>query len=256
MFICCEDEELFCVVRNHLTFITLLAFFQLVCFRQANSQTVCTDLPWEANVVYKLNTIESAGLHSASVVVSDALLPLMIGTPVLLYAYGRLPIALFDDTNYNYRYAAESGLQLAVTSAATYGITLILKDLVGRQRPYQAYPGCITGYETDSDGSWPSGHSAGSAALATTLSLRYPNWYVIAPSVLYALYTGFARMHLGMHYLTDVLGGYVLGAGIALIVNEFNDEMFKAADGLLPSGTVGTFDTTGNLQLISFSYRF
>ncbi|MBI2793690.1 MAG: phosphatase PAP2 family protein [Ignavibacteria bacterium] len=224
-------------------------------------------MPWEANLVYKLNTIESAGLHTTTVVASDALLPLMIGTPVLLYAYGGLPLAVFDDTEYGYRYAAESGLQLAVTSAATYGITLILKEIVGRPRPYQAYPECITGYETDSDGSWPSGHSAGSAALATTLSLRYPKWYVIAPSALYALYTGFSRMHLGMHYLTDVLSGYALGVGIALIVNKFNDELFNAAEGILPHNpastggfaplsTMRTFGTTGSLPLISFSYRF
>lgn len=243
-------------MHNRLTFVSLLAFFGLLSVQPLFPQVPCTDLPWEANVVYKLNSIESAGLRATSVAASDALLPLMIGTPVLLYAYGALPIKLFDDTNDNYRYAAETGLQLAVTSAATYGITFILKNLAGRKRPYLAYPACINGYQTDSDGSWPSGHSAGSAALATTLSLRYPVWYVVAPSALYALYTGFARMQIGMHYLTDVLSGYALGVGIALIVNEFNDDLFTAADSILPNASLSTFGTAGSLPLISFSYRF
>lgn len=242
---------------NRLTFFSLLAIFVLLNIQPLPSQVTCTDLPWEANVVYKLNNIESAGLRTTSVVASDALLPLMIGTPVVLYAYGVLPIALFDDTNAGFNHAAETGLQLAVASAATYGITLIAKELAGRERPYLAYPECINGYKTDSDGSWPSGHAAGSAALATTLSLRYPVWYVVAPSVLYALYTGFARMHLGMHYLTDVLTGFVVGTGIALIVNEFNDDLFNAARGILPNWSVSPkYGWSPFVPRFSFSYRF
>lgn len=192
----------------------------------------CSNLPWEANLTYRANSFESVTIRGMSKVASDALLPLSIGIPVGLYMYGALRIG--NDGNVDYRYTAESGLQTFVTMGATYGVVLLLKNIIDRPRPYQAHTDCITNYRDDADGSMPSGHSAGAAALATSLCLRYPEWYVIAPSVAYALYTGFARMNLGMHYLSDVLVGYAIGVGIALVVNALNDALFDLAAPILP----------------------
>ena len=189
-------------------------------------------LPWEARITYDANTINSLGLRTVSGVASDALIPLSVGVPVTLYALGALGALQSRADN---RYMSETGLQTAVTMGVTYVVALGLKVLVDRQRPFQTYPGTITNYRDDNDGSFPSGHSAGSAALATSLSLRYPEWYVIAPSVAYALYTGFSRLNLGMHYLSDVLVGYALGVGVAILVNALNDKLFEAADGILPN---------------------
>ena len=58
---------------------------------------------------------------------------------------------------------------------------------------------------------------------------------MIGPSIAYALYTGFTRLHLGMHYLSDVLAGYALGVGVALGVNALNSELFDLMDPILPS---------------------
>jgi len=193
----------------------------------------CSTLPWEANLTYQVNSIESVTIRDMSKVASDALLPLSIGIPVGMYLFGILEVGNIPSGG-NYRYAAESGLQTFVTMGATYGVVLLLKNIIDRPRPYQEYPGCITNYRNDADGSMPSGHSAGAAALATALCLRYPQWYVIAPSVAYALYTGFARMNLGMHYLSDVLVGYAIGVGIALGVNALNNALFDLAEPILP----------------------
>lgn len=203
-------------------------------------QTDCENLPGEASIVYTLNSIDSPALRDASVFVSGALLPLTIGTPVLMYAYGMLSVTAFGATQQDLRYTSETGLQMGVTVITAYGITALLKQIVGRERPYQEYPDCIIGYGSSTDPSWPSGHSTGSAALATTLCLRYPQWYVVTPAVLYALYTGFARMNLGMHYLTDVLSGYAIGVGVALAVNALNNELFDLADPILPDKGIDT----------------
>ena len=64
--------------------------------------------------------------------------------------------------------------------------------------------------------SFPSGHTATAFALATSLSIRYPKWYVIAPSALWACSVGISRMNEGVHYPTDVLAGAALGAGFAV----------------------------------------
>lgn len=203
----------------HMTTLVLVFMTTVTAWSQD-----CPQLTGEARLAYDVNRIDAPALRTVSTVTSDALLPLTIGMSAGLWAAG----VATDD-----RYAQETGLQSAVTLGVTYGLTLALKHIVDRPRPYQAYPGCITNYRNDADGSFPSGHSAGSAALATTLSLRYPEWYVIVPASAYALYTGFSRMHLGMHYLSDVLAGYALGAGTALLVHLLNDELFRVGEPLL-----------------------
>mgnify|MGYP002232674387 CR=1 FL=1 len=65
--------------------------------------------------------------------------------------------------------------------------------------------------------SFPSGHTATAFALATSLSVKYPKWYVIAPSALWACSVGVSRMNEGVHYPSDVLAGTAIGAGCAVV---------------------------------------
>ncbi|RPI66879.1 MAG: phosphatase PAP2 family protein [Ignavibacteriae bacterium] len=235
---------------------TILIHLLAACLTFSASAQTCGTLPWEANLTYQANTIESTALRDVSKVASDALIPLAVGIPAGLYLYGITNMAAFNGDQSAWRYSSESGLQMAVTMGVTYGITLLLKNVIDRPRPYQAYPDCITNYAHDADGSMPSGHSAGSAALATSLSLRYPEWYVIAPSVLYALYTGFARMNLGMHYLSDVLAGYALGVGVAVGIHAINEELFDLADPILPDKPTTLIMPGMSMNIINISVGF
>ena len=73
--------------------------------------------------------------------------------------------------------------------------------------------------------SFPSGHSMVSAIvfltlgalLAGTLKKRLERTYVIALAVLLALLVGLSRVYLGVHWPTDVLGGWAVGTGWALL---------------------------------------
>ena len=98
--------------------------------------------------------------------------------------------------------------------------------------------------------------------LATSLSLCYPEWYVIVPSAAFALWTGFARMNLGVHYLTDVLAGYALGAGIAYGVHQLRNQLFDVTEPFLPGagntpsrGTIG-IGMRGSTPLFNISLSF
>jgi len=100
---------------------------------------------------------------------------------------------------------------LGFTAIVTYG----LKYSVNRKRPYETYTDIVPYESRATDPSFPSGHTSFAFSMATTLSLQYKKWYVVAPSYLYAGAVGYSRMHLGKHYPSDVLMGAISGMGSA-----------------------------------------
>ena len=68
---------------------------------------------------------------------------------------------------------------------------------------------------------FPSGHSASAAALATFAVLRYRAraW----PLVVLALLGGLSRVYVGAHWVTDVLGGFAVGALAAIAATPLFD---------------------------------
>ena len=61
--------------------------------------------------------------------------------------------------------------------------------------------------------------------LAGSLSLQYPKWYVILPSYLYAGTVAYSRMDLGVHYLTDIAGGILIGSSSAYMTYKINKNL-------------------------------
>lgn len=116
-----------------------------------------------------------------------------------------------------------------VTAGATLvnmGITAILKYSINRDRPYITYPDIMQ--KTDvvsSTASFPSGHTSTAFATATSVSLEYPKWYVIVPLFGWAGTVGYSRMHLGVHYPSDVLAGAAIGAGSAWLTHFVNKKL-------------------------------
>jgi membrane-associated phospholipid phosphatase len=108
-------------------------------------------------------------------------------------------------------------------------VTQSMKRIIKKDRPYVTYPSII---KRDVGGSYsfPSGHTSAAFCTATSLSLLFPKWYVIAPSYLYAATVGYARMYQGVHYPSDVLAGALVGAGSAWLsykVEKWMDKKHK-----------------------------
>ena len=98
---------------------------------------------------------------------------------------------------------------------ATASIVMAIKFTVRRQRPAGEW-GQL--YRRSDPHSFPSGHATRAAMLAVlTLGLG-PGWFGIT-LLTWAPLVGLARVATGLHYVSDVLAGWVLGvvAGIALI---------------------------------------
>ena len=119
-----------------------------------------------------------------------------------------------------------SACQIVAANAINYGATMALKYSVNRERPFQTYPD-IRNKTFEGSPSFPSGHTSSAFATATSLSLNYPQWYVVVPSYLWAGSVAYSRMYLGVHYPSDLLGGMVVGAGSAYLTFKLNKWITK-----------------------------
>ena len=109
-------------------------------------------------------------------------------------------------------------LWAVVTIAVGGGLDTPLKELIARARPVFADPvATAPGY------SFPSGHAlntmmiaAGAVALGWRATRGRP-WHralLLAGATALVLVTGFDRVGLGVHYVSDVVGGWLIGLAV------------------------------------------
>lgn len=108
----------------------------------------------------------------------------------------------------------------AAGCAAIGGIFVFkaLKTISHRQRPCELEPHCWSNVLPPDQFSFPSGHTMTAFAIALVVSYFYPS--LEGPLYFLAASIAFSRVVLGMHFLSDVLAGAVLGSalGVASIV--------------------------------------
>lgn len=99
--------------------------------------------------------------------------------------------------------------------AAAAGVTLFLriKRATGRRRPCAFEPHCWSKLLPPDQFSFPSGHTITAFAVAVSLSLYYPG--LTAGLLFCAVSVAVSRIILGMHFLSDVLAGAVIGSALA-----------------------------------------
>jgi undecaprenyl-diphosphatase len=104
-----------------------------------------------------------------------------------------------------------AALYFVVASAASAGLVQLLKSLYGRARPEDIMV-------TSDFGSFPSGHVANAATIAVALGIIVPHVWVWVLGTVYTVLMAISRTYLGAHWLSDTVGGVLVGAGAALVL--------------------------------------
>lgn len=111
-------------------------------------------------------------------------------------------------------------LQAGLAAVAIGQITFfILKRVTGRERPCAVEPHCWAMLLPPDRFSFPSGHTITACAIAVSLGLYYPA--LLVGLIFCALSVAASRVILGLHYLSDVLAGVLIGTVIGVAVFQW-----------------------------------
>lgn len=105
----------------------------------------------------------------------------------------------------------------------------LLKYLVLRPRPYTVLQGVhqlgmLNSY------SFPSGHATEVFVACVILGKKYG--YLIIFLII-AFLVSFSRVYIGVHYPSDVIGGALVGVGVAILVIHYEDNILKLKNRLI-----------------------
>ncbi|MFZ1019632.1 MAG: phosphatase PAP2 family protein [Minisyncoccia bacterium] len=99
-----------------------------------------------------------------------------------------------------------------------YIVSILLKIFIQTPRPFDAFSQ-VHSLISETGYSFPSGHATFFMALAMSIFFMHKKagyWFMF-----FALLIGLARIIAGVHFPVDILGGFVLGALVAWLVEYF-----------------------------------
>jgi membrane-associated phospholipid phosphatase len=196
-------------MRKFTTFILLLCTFSVLS-TQVSAQNA------DINILRSVNSNTST--IGFSKLISNTTTEVSFGIPLIMGG-----VALFTSDDDLLKNALYIGVSIGVGGV----ITQAMKYSINRPRPITLNDPTLIAYEGETDLSFPSGHTSLAFSAATALCLKYPKWYVIVPSSLWACSVGYSRMNLGVHYPSDVVAGAIVGAGSAYLTYLVNDWFWK-----------------------------
>jgi undecaprenyl-diphosphatase len=157
-----------------------------------------------------LFTIGNAGCTNS---VFDGVFPILTSNAAMLPLYAlALAVALWRDWR---KGLLLLGLLLVAILVADQSI-IIIKDLIGRERPCNAVHGVRLLVDCGTGKSFPSAHAANSFAAALLVGGVYPR--LRAVMLVVAGLVAFSRVYCGVHYPFDISAGAVYGALIGWCV--------------------------------------
>ncbi|MFJ8858800.1 phosphatase PAP2 family protein [Streptomyces sp. NPDC102451] len=117
-------------------------------------------------------------------------------------------------------------------------INIPIRGFVERPRPFFDHKGLEVLVEGKTDFSFVSDHATMAMAIAVGLFVANRKFGLVAIAL--ALLEGFCRVYMGVHYPTDVIGGFALGTAVALLLAPLAMMLLTPLVGAVArAGTVG-----------------
>jgi membrane-associated phospholipid phosphatase len=143
----------------------------------------------------------------------------------LITNFGAAPVYLLLLSLIFWCYDEKKGLRLGLALMVSFWLNLAFKFLLHQPRPFwEAYDPSVGMIRENLHG-LPSGH----AQLSLTFWIIVASWgkrkWLYCAAILFCLLIGFSRIYLGVHFPTDLLGGWFLGALVVTVYFLLGDRL-------------------------------
>ncbi|MET9134612.1 phosphatase PAP2 family protein [Streptomyces antibioticus] len=106
-----------------------------------------------------------------------------------------------------------------LAAAVAVVVNVPIRGFVERPRPFLDHQGLEVLVSGKTDYSFVSDHATITMAMAVALFVANRRFGLVGLGI--ALLEGFCRVYMGVHYPTDVIGGFALGTAVALLLSPF-----------------------------------
>jgi len=180
--------------------LTCLLLFSAILYAQVNTP--------DYRLLRLIAKSRTETMNHFFIVVSDLNNPLCLGIALLLL----LSRWVIKDHKY-----FRAGLLVGQSIFFSQIITFTIKDVTGRLRPH-LYDSTFLSVIEANNKSFPSGHTSEAFTLATAICFSFSQWWIRVLAMGWACTVAYARMYLGVHYPSDVIGGIIVGSGSVWLV--------------------------------------
>jgi len=212
---------------NKRVLATLVICFIIFLFAVIGFVSLADEVHEGDTLAFDQSLLRGINEHASPVLNQFFLIVTQLGGPVGVVVITAAWLAVLIRRK-NYKPATI--LAAAVAGAAL--INLVLKSLFERARP-DLWQKLVT----ETSYSFPSGHAMMSSILAfAAIAIFWRTKYripVTSAALLFMLLIGFSRLYLGVHYPTDVLGGWLVSAAwITIVVSAVDGWIYRRSRSL------------------------
>jgi membrane-associated phospholipid phosphatase len=146
----------------------------------------------------------------------------------------------------------KKGMHLGIMTLISIWVNLSLKWALDQPRPFfPAYDPSV-GMISEQLGGFPSGHAQNTLVALTIISTWLTRKWAYIAAALVCLLVGFSRVYLGVHFPTDVIGGWLIG-GILLAAYFLTRKRIEAL--IAKGGFRGGVYASAALAFVMILYR-
>ena len=172
-------------------------------------------LAWESDFLLWLQSIRAPWLD-----------PVMVGITYLgeygwFWIVSILVFLKIKSTN-------RTALYALLSVCIAFSICYVMKEAVGRIRPYETIEGLHALVGKQSDYAFPSGHTCVAFAAGWIYYWNFPK-KIGVPFLIIAGLIAFSRMYVGVHYPSDVFASFLLATAVAAGVNQMKRKREETA---------------------------